>query len=555
MPPWFADPGFSRRFANDTRLTAREVATIVAWVDAGAPKGAGVPPPLPGFADGWHTFKNRPPDAIIEMPNGFDVPAQGAVPVFTLWSPNPFKEDKFIEAVELRPGSVAAVHHSDVTARTLPPGTVLARGPAWTGGPLVDFVPLYHDGRAYNEGAGGGVAAANRSGDEAFRVTDDNRLLFYVPGGGFQQFPPEAAKRISAGNALAWQLHYTPTGRPEQDRHRLGLWFAQSPPTHEVISKRIGEAHIIEGREFVAGGGSDFPSIPPFAGDWRITAITPIQEDVTLYGLWPHMHLRGKDMTFTATYPDGREEVLLHVPRYDFRWQLQYELEKPVRLPAGSTIKAIGHYDNSARNKYNPNPAQPVDRHVIARNAVYTIAPPANSRVSLGISSGPPGTVLIRNADGSVLASGAIGASPSFVEPWTFASGQTIKTVPSGPESGVVTLTLYDVPPDVTGTVALDGPAMAVTTTQPGQNGTLTFSGTTSQRVTVHVFGNRMGVVTLSVRTPDGRNVLASSTAATGSFNLPAVTLPSSGQYSIRVDPGGLNVGSVNVAVTSRIER
>src|SRR5436309_6941160 len=372
MPPWFADPRFGRELANNHRLTDLEVETIVAWIDGGARQGAGSAPPLRSFVTGWHNFKGRPPDAIVEMSTAFEVPAEGALPVFTLWSPNPFSEDKFIEAVELRPGAVGAVHHSDVTARTLPPGTTLGRGRAWKGGPLVDFVPIYPDGRSYNELTAEADPDSHDSAadvqarrialqKEAFSTTDDYRLLFYVPGGGFQEFPPGAVKRISAKNALAWNLHYTPSGRPEKDRQRLGLWFAGTPPAHEVITKRIGEAHIIEGKEFVAGSdGEDFPTIPPFADDWKITAITPFQDDVTIYSLWPHMHLRGRDMTFIATYPDGREEVLLHVPNYDFQWQLQYQLAQPVHLPAGSTIKAIGHYDNSSRNRNNPRPDLPV---------------------------------------------------------------------------------------------------------------------------------------------------------------------------------------------------
>jgi len=510
MPPWFADPRFSHELANNNSLSDAQIDTIVAWVDAGALQGSGTPPPEPAFTDGWHRFKNRPPDAILEMP-AFDVPAEGVLPVFTLWSPNPFTDDKFIEAVELRPGAIGAVHHSDVTARTLPTGTALGRGRAWKDGPLVDFVPVYPDGRSYNELTSAGDLIAGESPtdavprrtvlqQEAFRTSDDNRLLFYVPGGGFQEFPPGAVKRISARNAIAWGLHYTPTGKRESDRHQLGLWFAQTPHRHEVITKRIGEAHIIEGREFVAGtDGSDFPTIPPFAGDWKITAITPFEDDVTVYSLWPHMHLRGKDMTFIATYPDGREDVLLHVPRYDFQWQLQYELVQPVHLPAGSTIKAIGHYDNSVGNKYNPGPDKAVywseqswdemfngwmeisvDRHVIAGSAVYAIGTPINRRVSLRISGGPPGTVSVRNADGSTVTSAPIEANPSFIEPWPFAAGQTITTEPSGADAGTVTVTLFDVPPDVTGSVAIGGPAVAVTTTQPGQNGTLTFSGTAS---------------------------------------------------------------------------
>ncbi len=581
MPPWFADPRFSHKLANNNSLTDAQIDTIVTWVDAGAPQGSGTPPPEPAFTVGWHHFKNRPPDAILEIPSAFDVPAEGALPVFTLWSPNPFTEDKFIEAVELRPGAVGAVHHSDVTARTLPAGTALGRGRAWKDGPLVDFVPVYPDGRSYNELARAGDLVAGESPTdtaarrtalqhEAFRTSDDNRLLFYVPGGGFQEFSPGAVKRISAGNAIAWGLHYTPTGKPENDRHRLGLWFAQTPHSHEVITKRIGEAHIIEGREFVAGtGGNDFPTIPPFAGDWKITAITPFGDDVTVYGLWPHMHLRGKDMTFIATYPDGREDVLLHVPRYDFQWQLQYEFVQPVHLPAGSTIKAIGHYDNSIGNKFNPGPSKAVywseqswdemfngwmeisvDRHVIARNAVYTIGTPANQRVSLRISGGPPGTVAVRNADASTVTSASIESNPSFIEPWLFAIGQTITTEPSGADAGTVTVTLFDVPPDITGSVVIGGPAAAVTTTQPGQNGTLTFSGTASQRVTVHVIGNTTHDVAITLLGSDG-SALVSITSGAGSFNLPTVALPSTGTYTVSVDPSGMNVGTLNVALTS----
>src|SRR4029078_5262956 len=130
-------------------------------------------------------------------------------------------------------------------------GTTLGRGRAWKGGPLVDFVPIYPDGRSYNEGTGDGASAGSESPadartrraalqQEAFRTGDDYRLLFYVPGGGYQEFPPGAVKRSSAGNALASNVHYTPTGKPERDRHRLGLWLARTPPTHEVVTKRIG---------------------------------------------------------------------------------------------------------------------------------------------------------------------------------------------------------------------------------------------------------------------------------------------------------------------------
>lgn len=569
MPPWFADPAFSHAMANVRGLSDGEIQTIVAWVDAGAPQGAGEAPAPPTVSEGWHTFKGRPPDAIVEMAAPFDVPAEGALPVFTLWSPNPFTEDKFIEAVELRPGAAGAVHHSDVTARALPAGTTLGRGRAWKGGPLVDFVPIYPDGRSYYEleadAATGGRAALQK---EAFRTTDDYRLLFYVPGGGFQEFPPGAVKRISAGNALAWNLHYTPTGRREADRQRLGLWFTRTPPVHEVLTKRIGEAHIIEGREFVAANDADeFPPIPPQAEDWKVTAITPFEEDVTIYSLWPHMHVRGKDMTFIATYPDGREDVLLHVPKYDFQWQLPYELAHPVHLPAGSTIKAIGHYDNSAGNKRNPRPSAAVrwseqswdemfngwmelsyDHDPVARRAVYTLAPPAHDRVSLSIGAGPSGRVYVRNADGSLQASGSIGPAPSFIEPWRYARGQTIETERVGRDSGQVTVTMFDVPPDVRRRAAIGNP-VEIVIEQPGQNGLVTFAGSAGDRIVVNATSSTGSEVAIDLLGSDGGTVLASTRSAAAAFDLPPAVLPKAGDYAVLVDPAGAATGRIIITI------
>jgi hypothetical protein len=349
--------------------------------------------------------------------------------------------------------------------------------------------------------------------------------------------------------------------------------FEPALVTAEIKSATINQVNLYEGKEIV-GRSARRETIPAQADNYEVASNFSIGFDATLNSLWPHMHLRGKDMTFIATYPDGHEDVLLHVPKYDFRWQLQYELVTPVHLPAGSTIKAIGHYDNSAGNRNNPAPGQAVhwseqtademfngwmemsvDKNVIRPNPVYTVGIPVNQRVSLRISGGPPGTVSVRNADGSVVTSATIQSAPSFIEPWLYASGQTIKADPSGSDIGNVTVTLYDVPPDVTGSIAIDGRAVAVATTQPGQNGWLTFEGQTSQEVTVHVIGNRMSMVSVSLLGIDGATVLASSTSAAGSFSLPPVVLPSIGTYTIGIDPGGMNVGLLNVALTSRRDR
>jgi len=285
------------------------------------------------------------------------------------------------------------------------------------------------------------------------------------------------------------------------------------------------------------------------------------------------MHLRGKDMTFIATYPDGREEVLLHVPKYEFQWQLQYEFAEPLHLPAGSTIKAIGHYDNSSRNKSNPNPNVPVgwseqssdemfngwvelsyDNDLVSRRTIYTIATPRNSRVSLGVGSGPAGVVYVRNADGTSVTSGSIGAAPSFIEPWTFVPGQTIETERAGADAGSVTVTLFDVPPDVSGSVDIGGDPVVLRTTQPGQNGMLTLTATRAERVVVQITDNTVGAVSVTLYASDGTSVLAAMTSEAPGFSLPAAIL-GSGTYTVAIDPAGVNTGSLRVAVTPRRSR
>ena len=181
---------------------------------------------------------------------------------------------------------------------------------------------------------------------------------------GFKQFRPGVGKRIPKDSVLAWNLHYTFTGKPEKDRPRIGLWFQQVPMSAELITNPgKGDAKVVQGQEILLEEGSrltELPVIPPNEGNWAATAIIPFQDDVTIHLFWPHMHVRGKDMAYLVTYPDGREEVLLNVPHYTFSWQLIYELDQPLKLPAGSTMKVLTHFDNSVKNRENPAPNKEV---------------------------------------------------------------------------------------------------------------------------------------------------------------------------------------------------
>ena len=204
-----------------------------------------------------------------------------------------------------------------------------------------------------------------------------SKLLSWVPGRGVDIHRADVGKRIPAGKYLNWQMHYNPTGKPEKDRSRLGIWFNKVPVTHELLIRQAGDPlatdkdglslYRVEGKEveYKADPGSTrrsrtTPNIPPYAENWSIIGITPVTEPITLYAMSPHMHLRGKSLRWIIVYPDGREQTILDVPNFDFNWQFNYELKEPLHIPAGSKILGLGVYHNSVKNRWNPAPHLPV---------------------------------------------------------------------------------------------------------------------------------------------------------------------------------------------------
>ena len=359
MPPWFADPRFGE-FKDVTALSQADVDTIAAWADGGAPLGDAPAPELPEFASDW--LHPRPPDYIVEMPIEVELPAQGELEYLDVWMEYPFDDDVYLEAVQLRPGNPAVVHHAGIFTRPMPPGTELGLEQVHPGGQMIPQpVPI-------NPNEDPAVKLARREAAREF--TPDAQLIFYRPGGGFNRFPEGTAKLVYADRNLEFQMHYTLTGRPETDRSVAGFWFAKDTPRRRMLTVGAGEfggtgpVRLVEGEEQLelqAGTGfTRTPNIPPHADDFRITGIWPVQDDITVYGVWPHMHFRGKDMTYIVAWPDGTEETLLHVPNYDFNWQIEYDFVEPLKVPAGSTLKTVGHFDNSIRNRYNPSPDREV---------------------------------------------------------------------------------------------------------------------------------------------------------------------------------------------------
>jgi len=354
MPPWGADPHYGK-FKDDRSLTTEQIETIAKWVDTGAPKGNDADlPPMPTFAAGW---SHGQPDVVIEMPVDFDVPAEGEVPVIDFFTPSPFTEDVYVKALEVRPGTANVVHHAGLyVIDRLPDGAKLVNGKIV--GP--DGKPM-----SRNE-----VSRAN-GGTSTQEI---QKLLSFVPGRGYEEYQGDAGQLIKAGSYIDFYMHYQPNGTPQKDRTRLGLYLAK--PGQEVgrqIYHSFGAAgpttYIVEGKEYTPRwrsdqtrdeGGVNLPNIPAYAENWKVVSVHSIREPITLYGLTPHLHLRGKSMKYTLTLPDGTEDVLLDVPRYDFNWQLYYELVTPRKIPAGSKVTVVTLFDNSPKNKYNPAPEKEV---------------------------------------------------------------------------------------------------------------------------------------------------------------------------------------------------
>jgi peroxiredoxin len=297
MPPWHADPRFGQ-FANERRLSPEEIETLATWVADGAPRGEPVDaPPPPTFTDGWRIGT---PDAIFRLPEEVTIPAKGKVDYRYFRTKTNFKQDVWVQAVEARPGNKAAVHHIVVgyIDTRVPPA---AQALVWLGS--------------------------------------------YTPGGDPVIFTEGLARTIPAGADLAWEVHYVTTGKEEKDRSELGLVFAKTPPKHEVLMHGISNTKL---------------RLPPGAANHRVVAEVPVGRDSVLLSFFPHMHLRGKDFDYEVIYPGGRRQVILFVPQYDFNWQLTYRLREPLRVPRGSKIRCIAHYDNSAENPANPDPKKEV---------------------------------------------------------------------------------------------------------------------------------------------------------------------------------------------------
>jgi thiol-disulfide isomerase/thioredoxin len=310
MPPWYAAKGRGE-FANCREMPVADREAIIAWVRGGAVRGKAANDAVetvateqsakPASGDAWvnRKWSIGEPDLVLEALAEFDVPAEGYVDYRYAVLPKMFTQDMWFAAVEVLPSNTRVVHHCNL-----------------------GVIPIGGDGR------------------NAKLVTG------YVPGGGPMVLSDGVAGKIPAGSMLGLQVHLTTTGKPEKCRIRVGFRFPR-----ELVKK---ELHYVE----LARHGFKIPPHDPFH---QMSASETVDGDVTALGMFAHMHVRGKDMTFRAHPPEGEPDVMLMIPNYSFDWQLPYYLPRGAKkYPAGTRFEAVAHFDNSAFNPYNPDPAAEV---------------------------------------------------------------------------------------------------------------------------------------------------------------------------------------------------
>jgi hypothetical protein len=314
MPPWRAEPA-SYPYKDSRRLTDAELGTLQSWVKNGMPKGdlAKTPAP-PKFPDGWQLGT---PDLVVRMDKGFTVPAEGADIYRYQRIPLNLPDDKWVQAIELRPSARNVVHHvlffadSSEAAKNIEAeqeaGGSSGAGMKFTRG----MIPL------------GGVA-----------VGAQPHLL---PGG--------LALKLPKGTDLMFQYHFHPIGKEETEQSTIGLYFAQKAPEHTLANVQLPVTYGLFSGLDIAPGQRDFKV--------RDSFVLPV--DVQAVSVGAHAHYIGKTMKMTATFPDGTVKTLLDIQDWDFAWQDRYFFEDAILLPKGTKLDSEVSWDNSEDNPKNPS--------------------------------------------------------------------------------------------------------------------------------------------------------------------------------------------------------
>jgi hypothetical protein len=294
MPPWQADPHYGE-FSNDFSLTPMEKKKLIHWIRDGAVMEEGSEDPLDGIVVEQPKWAMGEPDHILAIPRQ-EVPAQGIIDYRYIHQTSPFDTDVWVSGVNVIPGNTKVVHH------------------------IIAYIKEEKDGKLVRTGF----------------------LAGYAPGYEPREFPENSGRLLPKGAVIEYELHYTACGTPETDQSLIGLYLHPHKP------QRALHTGLLMDHEF---------SIPPHNGNYKWSRTKKIKEDITIYDMNPHMHLRGKAMKYVVEYPNGTSAVLLSVPHYNFNWQRSYVLEEPAKIPAGSKLTVHAVWDNSILNPANPDPS------------------------------------------------------------------------------------------------------------------------------------------------------------------------------------------------------
>ncbi len=306
MPPWHADPAYSR-YHNDLSLSVEEERTLLSWIEAGAERGEG-PDPLedlpPHSNEGWTLGE---PDLIVEMAQPEELPAEGTIDYRYIYVDAKLNEDKWVRAAQVKPSNPAVLHHCLI---------------------FILYPEQYQHVQPDNRGGLSGYFEA------------------FLPGTEIEPYPEGTGQFVPAGSIFVFQMHYNATGKPETDQTQMALYFHDETPAEALT---------------IDGAFKTRFRIPPHEKDHPASATFKVEQDMRIWGVSPHMHYRGSRARFDAVQPDGAMATLLNVPYYDFDWQPMYLLDQPFTLAKGSRIEVSGAWDNSPTNPANPDPEESVE--------------------------------------------------------------------------------------------------------------------------------------------------------------------------------------------------
>lgn len=316
MPPSRRDPRFGQRMQHDILLADGEIDLLAAWAAQGAVEGDPQRMPAkPQFTEGWAL---GPPDIVLEMPDSFVVPATGPDIHRCFVLPTGLAEDAFVSAIEFMPGNASVVHHILSYVDT---SGEAAKRDAEDAGPGYE---CFGGARAPVRGILGG----------------------WAPGAPPEQLPAGIARRVPAKADIVMELHYHPSGREQSDRSRVGIHFARTPVKQAYHWLKLMRDSFV---------------IPAGESNYEMTASRSIPVDLMVTMVGHHMHWLGKNMEVWVDRPDGTRIDLARADPWDFAWQRIYDLQRPVFVPRGSTVRLRAHYDNSSANPRNPSRSAPVD--------------------------------------------------------------------------------------------------------------------------------------------------------------------------------------------------